>query len=124
MVRAPGRPRPHPADAAATAEALTEHPDFDWSTRTASARCWARWPATPPGFHHPSGRAYELLADWLIRLDRSNPQTTARMAGAFETWRRYDADRQQMMLAALERIRDTQGLSRDTTEMVTRILKQ
>jgi aminopeptidase N len=44
------------------------------------------------------------------------------MTTAFETWPRYDADRQQMMRAALERIAATEGLSRDTTEMVTRIL--
>ena len=44
------------------------------------------------------------------------------MSGVFETWRRYDADRQALMRAALTRISQTEKLSRDTTEMVTRIL--
>ena len=39
---------------------------------------------------------YGLLADWLIRLDPLNPQTAARMSTAFETWPRYDADRQAL----------------------------
>jgi aminopeptidase N len=62
------------------------------------------------------------MADWLIRLDPVNPQTTARMCTAFETWKRYDAGRQALIRAALERILATPDLSRDTTEMVGRIL--
>ena len=73
------------------------------------------------GFHHASGRAYTLLADWLIRLDPVNPQTTARMCTTFETWKRYDAGRQARIAAELDRILATPGLSRDTTEMITRI---
>ncbi len=67
-------------------------------------------------------RAYRFYADWLIRLDPINPQTTARMTTAFETWTRYDADRQALMRAELERIAAAPGLSRNTGEMVTRIL--
>lgn len=44
------------------------------------------------------------------------------MSTVFETWGRYDGERQALMRAALARIRDTEGLSRDTTEMVTRLL--
>ena len=40
----------------------------------------------------------------------------------FETWRRYDTSRQAAIRAALERIAATPGLSRDTGEMVQRIL--
>ena len=44
------------------------------------------------------------------------------MCTAFQTWKRYDADRQAQMRAALERIAAQPDLSRDTTEMVSRIL--
>ena len=44
------------------------------------------------------------------------------MTGAFETWRRYDGARQEKMRAALERIAAQPTLSRDTGEMVERIL--
>jgi aminopeptidase N len=74
------------------------------------------------GFHHPSGKGYELMADWLIKLDALNPQTTARMSSAFDTWKRFDEDRQQMIRAQLERIMARETLSRDTSEMVGRIL--
>ena len=76
----------------------------------------------PAGFHHRSGASYRLLTDWLIRLDSLNPQLAARMSAAFETWRRYDADRQALIRGELLRLTQTPGLSRDTGEMVGRML--
>ncbi len=111
-----------PLDAAARAEALTRHPDFDWKNPNRFRSVIGALGMNAAGFHAPDGAAYRLLADWLIRLDPVNPQTTARMTTLFETWRRYDADRQAMMRAELERIAGTEGLSRDTAEMVGRIL--
>ena len=57
-----------------------------------------------------------------MRLDPVNPQTAARMCSAFETISRYDADRRARARAALERLAALPGLSRNTSEMVTRIL--
>ena len=57
-----------------------------------------------------------------MRLDAKNPQTAARMSTAFETWARYDADRQAMMRAELARCAAQPGLSRDLSEMVGRML--
>ncbi|MFV0336362.1 MAG: aminopeptidase N [Tropicimonas sp.] len=101
---------------------LTEDDAFDWKNPNRFRSVLGGLAANAAGFHHPSGAGYRLLADWLIRLDPVNPQTTARMATAFETWRRYDADRQGMIREALERIAARPGLSRDTAEMVSRIL--
>jgi aminopeptidase N len=44
------------------------------------------------------------------------------MSTAFETWPRYDADRQGMMKDALGRIVGAKGLSRDLAEMAQRML--
>ncbi|MEX5726851.1 aminopeptidase N [Rhodovulum iodosum] len=111
-----------PQRAAATARALTEHPDFDWKTPNRFRAVIGGLSANAAGFHDPSGASYELVADWLIRLDDVNPQTAARMSTAFETLGRYDASRQARMRAALERIAAKPGLSRDMGEMVGRIL--
>ncbi|MBS8227565.1 aminopeptidase N [Vannielia litorea] len=107
---------------AETARALTEHPDFDWKNPNRFRSVLGAMQANPAGFHRADGAAYRLYADWLIKLDPVNPQTTARMSTAFETWRRYDADRQQMIRAELERIAALDGLSENTGEMVGRIL--
>jgi aminopeptidase N len=73
-------------------------------------------------FHAASGAGYAFLADQVLRIDALNPQVAARMARAFDRWKRFDADRQARARAALERIRATDGLSKDTFEVVTKAL--
>jgi aminopeptidase N len=110
-----------PEDAFEVAAALTKHPDFNWKNPNRFRAVFGSLAMHHAGFHHASGAGYALLADWLIRLDPVNPQTTARMCSAFQTWRRYDAERQALMQAQIARILATPDLSRDTTEMLTRI---
>jgi len=50
-----------------------------------------------------------------------NPQTTARLCSAFETWKRYGPNAQEQLQAQMKRIADTPTLSKDTTEMINRI---
>ncbi|TDK43091.1 aminopeptidase N [Antarcticimicrobium luteum] len=110
-----------PDRAAAVAKALTEHPDFTWKTPNRFRAVFGALAGNHAGFHDSSGAGYDLLADWLIRLDPLNPQTTARMCTAFQTWKRYDAGRQEMIAAQLDRIAATPDLSRDAGEMISRI---
>ncbi|MEL7212434.1 MAG: aminopeptidase N [Pseudomonadota bacterium] len=110
-----------PRDVADVAEKLTQHPDFTMKNPNRFRATLGALAMVPAGFHHDSGEGYRVLADWLIKLDPLNPQTTARMCTAFETWPRYDADRQAKMLAQIDRILAQEGLSRDSTEMLTRI---
>ncbi|MBZ0127681.1 MAG: aminopeptidase N [Rhodobacteraceae bacterium] len=113
-----------PETAVETVRKLSEHRDFDWKNPNRFRSLIAGFAmSNPAGFHHASGAGYAFLTDWLIRLDALNPQTTARMTSAFETWRRYDANRQGLIRAELNRLAGHQPLSRDTAEMVERILK-
>jgi len=67
-------------------EALTEHPSFDWKNPNKfCALIGALAMGNPVVFHRRDGAGYRFLADWLLRFDVLNPQTTARIAGAFET---------------------------------------
>ena len=111
-----------PDKAADIAQALTLHTDFDMKNPNRFRATLGALAGKTAGFHHASGKGYTLLADWLIKLDPLNPQTTARMCSAFETWRRYDSHRKGLIETELRRIFATKGLSRDTTEMVARIL--
>jgi len=110
-----------PDRAAGIAKALTEHSDFTWKTPNRFRAVFGALAGNHAGFHDASGASYELLADWLIRLDPVNPQTAARMCSAFQTWRRYDTERQDKIAAQLDRIAATPELSRDTSEMISRI---
>ncbi len=101
---------------------LTARADFDWKNPNRFRAVIGALSGNHAGFHHASGEGYALLADWLIKLDPLNPQTASRMSTAFESWPRYDADRQAMMRGALQRIMATTGLSRDLSEMAGRML--
>ena len=108
--------------APARAAELTARDDFNLRNPNRFRAVFGALAGNAGGFHAAGGAGYDLLADWLIRLDPVNPQTAARMCTAFQTWPRYDAARQGMMKAALTRIAATPGLSRDSAEMVGRIL--
>jgi aminopeptidase N len=103
---------------------LKKHPDF---TMTNPNRCRSLVQvfAGSKHFHATDGAGYAFLADNIIELDVeiNNPQVAARMAGVFSRWRKYGPERQILMKAQLERIKNTPGLSKDTLEVVSRSLK-
>jgi aminopeptidase N len=111
-----------PQQAASKVNALTEDADFNWKNPNRFRAVMGGFAGNAAGFHAEDGSGYALLADWLIKLDDVNPQTTARMVSAFDSWKRYSPTRQNLMRAALERIAAKPALSRDVTEMVGRIL--
>jgi aminopeptidase N len=111
-----------PENVVPRAAALVAHPSFDLKNPNRFRAVLGTMMMNHAGFHRADGAGYALLADWLIKLDDLNPQTTARMCSGFQTWKRYDAERQEKMRAALERIKAKDNLSRDVDEMVSRIL--
>ena len=73
-------------------------------------------------FHAADGSGYVFAADQVIALDALNPQVAARLARSFDRWRKFDPVRQQHAQQAIERIRGTAALSKDTMEVVTKSL--
>ncbi len=74
-------------------------------------------------FHRVDGAGYELLADWVLKLDRLNPQIAARLVTPLTRWRRYEVERSELMLSSLKRIGKEPALSRDVFEVVSKSLK-
>ena len=74
-------------------------------------------------FHHLTGRGYQLLADKIMQLDAYNPQVAARLVQAFNVLGRVDAVRQQLMRTQLQRILAQETVSKDTAEIVGKILQ-
>ncbi|MGP9788417.1 aminopeptidase N [Roseinatronobacter sp. NSM] len=111
-----------PQNAVALTRTLTCHPRFDWKNPNRFRAVIGALGANAAGFHSPDGAGYHLVADWLLRLDGANPQAAARNSTVFETWRRYDGDRQTLLQAELQRMASHPGLSRDMGEMVGRML--
>jgi aminopeptidase N len=113
----------NPSQAVSIAKSLLVHHDFSLKNPNRFRSLIGALAMTPAAFHQPDGSAYDLVADQLIALDDLNPQLCARMTTVFETWQRYNPSRQAMMRAALLRIEAKPKLSRDTREMVSRLLK-
>jgi aminopeptidase N len=78
----------------------------------------------PLHFHDRSGEGYAFLADEVLALDPGNPTLAARLVQPLGQWRRYDAARQGLMRAQLDRILATPGLSPNTYEMVSKSLAE
>ena len=110
-----------PEACAKVAADLTARDDFDIRNPNRVRSVVGAIGANAAGFHHPSGAGYRFLGDWLIKLDPLNPQIAARLSAAFDSWGRYDADRQALICEELDRIAATPGLSRDLGEMVARM---
>ncbi|MEM8569378.1 MAG: aminopeptidase N [Pseudomonadota bacterium] len=112
-----------PETALSLIETLTRHPDFDLKNPNRFRSLVGAYAmGNTAGFHRADGAGYSFVADWLIKLDAFNPQTTARMTSAFSMWRVFDSQRSQAMRQQLRRIQAMPDLSKDTAEMVSRLL--
>ena len=113
-----------PERAPETVERLARHPDFDWRNPNRFRSLIGTFAmGNPAGFHRADGAGYALFIDWMIRLDPLNPQTTARLTAALGNWRQFDAHRRTLLRGQLERLAALPGLSRDTGEIVSRLLR-
>jgi aminopeptidase N len=73
-------------------------------------------------FHAADGSGYALVGEMVRTLDGINPQIAARLAGAFENWRRYDESRQNLMRAELEAALKMEGLSSNLFEVASKMV--
>ena len=109
-------------DTLARVERLMHHEAFDIRNPNKVYALIRAFCANHVRFHAADGSGYTFGADRVLELDALNPQIAARIARAFDRWRKFDAGRQAHARAALERIRAKDGLSKDVAEVVTKAL--
>jgi aminopeptidase N len=51
-----------------------------------------------------------------------NPQVAARLTRSFDRWKKFDSGRQRHARAALEKILNAPGLSKDVAEIASRTI--
>lgn len=110
------------ADVLADVKKLTEHPDFSLNPNRVRALIGG-FTANLAAFHREDGLGYAFVADWVKELDAKNPQLASRIVGCLINFKRYDEGRGKLMRSQLEGIRDLDGLSPDTGEVVGRALR-
>lgn len=73
-------------------------------------------------FHKKDGSGYSLITDFIIEIDSINPHTAARMSGAFKIFPRLNLESQNIMRPYLEKILQKEWLSKNTEEIIDKIL--
>jgi aminopeptidase N len=100
-------------------KALLDHPAFSISNpNKVRALVGAFAMSNPTGFHDASGAGYRFVADRVIELQGINPQIAARIASAFNHWKRHDPLRSHLMQTELQRIAATPELASDVAEIL------
>ena len=112
------------SDAFERVQAALNHPRFSMENPNKVRSLIGMFTRNIGEFHHHSGRGYAFVADKIIALDVYNPQVAARLVQAFNVLSRVDDGRQSLMLAQLERIQAQPNLSKDTAEIIGKILLQ
>ena len=102
--------------------ALMRHSAFDIKNPNRVRALIGAFSANHLRFHDADGAGYALVGEVIRTLDAMNPQVSARLAGAFESWRRYDAARQTLMKAELEKILNLKGISPNLFEIASKML--
>lgn len=74
------------------------------------------------GFHANDGSGYQFLTDYLLELDKTNPQVASRLVTPLTQWQHYEKTRQALMKRQLSRLLDHAGLSKDLYEKVSKAL--
>ena len=75
------------------------------------------------GLHRTDGAGYAYWAEQVLALDALNPEIAARLARALDNWGRFVPSLRAPMQAALQRVRDHAGLSRNVLEIISKALE-
>lgn len=73
-------------------------------------------------FHQVDGSGYQFIAEHILLLDKLNPQVAARLASAFNAWKKLEPVRSRLMYQTLESIAKAPKLSSDVYEIVNKAL--
>ena len=114
---------PLPSSLAAVVK-LTRHPLFSIKNpNKVRALIGTFAMGNPTNFNRPDGRGYEFLADRVLEIDAFNPQVAARLLSAFRSWKALEVDRRRLAKKTLQRVAKVKPLSRDASEIVSRMLE-
>ncbi|TVQ83649.1 MAG: aminopeptidase N [Micavibrio sp.] len=110
-------------DALARVKALTEHEAFSWKNPNKLRSLVGAFAAgNPRHFHRKDGEGYKFLADAVIKMNGINPRIGAGLVKPLLEFKRYDKDRQALMLEQLERVKSTPKLDKGIRELVDKAL--
>ena len=75
-------------------------------------------------FHAKDGSGYKFVADKIIEIDKINAQMASGLAGAFKIYAKMNTLNKNRMKVELERVINTHSLSKNSFEIVSKILRK
>lgn len=114
--------RPERADMLSTVQKLCEHSAFLSSNPNRVRALLGTFANNAVALHRPDGAGYHFLADWVIKLDGSNPMVASRLLTAFGNCQKLLPSLQAQAHIALQKIRAQKQLSTDVGEQLARLL--
>jgi len=102
---------------------LLKHPAFSIDNPNNVYNLIVVFAANLVHFHAADGSGYQFIADQVLAIDPKNPQVSARVVEPLTRWQRFDEGRQHHMREQLQRIQDSEKLSNDVYELVSKSLK-
>lgn len=114
--------RSNAPDTLTRVQELSKHPLMDFHSPNRVRALIGAFTNNQAKFHDSSGAGYRLLADFILRLDTTNPQVAARLVTALGLWKKFDINRQNLMRAELDRILAQKTLSSNTYELASKAL--
>lgn len=103
-------------------KSLIKHPAFNIKNPNKVRSLLGAFTGNMQYFHAANGEGYAFIADQIIELNAINSMIAARLLEPFTRWRKYDANRQNLMKSQLERIANTPKLAKDIYEVVSKTL--
>lgn len=78
--------------------------------------------SNPTQFARQDGAGFRFLAEFVGDVDKRNPQVAARVLTAFRVWRSFESVRRGEAEKALKSLRESGALSRNTADILERML--
>jgi len=77
----------------------------------------------PSQFNRADGAGYRLVAQQVLKLDKTNPQVAARLLNAFRSWRTMEPGRRALARKAINGIAQAPKLSPDVYEIASKMVE-
>lgn len=103
---------------------LVKHPGFDETNPNLVRSLIRNFAAhNPIHFHNSDGSGYEFVTDMVIKINATNPQLCLQIAKPLINFNGLNEDRIIKMKHCLQRLKDTDGMSKGVLEIATKGLE-
>ncbi len=106
-----------------TVKKLLKHESFSPTNPNKVRALIGAFAANPTALHKRDGSGYDFIVEQTLAIDKINPQIAAAIPAPLGKWKKFDAERQTLIKAALARILNTLDLSPNTYEIASKSLK-